>query len=267
MIKKQVALLLILASIFVSVPVQARIDIVPQKIIIENRDRNGELTVLNLFAIKGTFRIELVSFRQDEDGVYKELSTPLSNNFNPKEIVRFSPRQFTLDAYGRQKIRISLRKPADLPEGEYRFHVKAMRLAQEDEKKQVNSNAVNIITNVGVTIPVIIRHGNTTAKAQLSDLNVVDESQTKTHKPELHLNISREGNASTMGMLEILLRTPNGEERRIGRITNMNVFTDIAMRKVKVPLYENPKGKGRLIARYFDNKNKKEIFDEATLSL
>lgn len=265
--KKQVTLLLILASIFISVPVQARIDIVPQKIIIESRERNGELTILNLFGIKGTFRVELISFRQDENGVYQELSTPLDSNFNPKEIVRFSPRQFTLDAYGRQKIRISLRKPANLPEGEYRFHIKAMRLAQEDEKKQENPNSISVLTNVGVTIPVVIRHGNTSSKANLSDLTLVDSLRTKTNKSELHLNIERTGNASTMGILEVLIQSTNGEERRIGRITNMNIFTDITNRKVKIPLYEKPEGQGRLIVRYYDDKNKRKIFDEASLAL
>lgn len=270
MIKKQLTFLLIFASIFISIPVQARIDIVPQKIVIENRERNGELTILNLFGVKGTFRVELVNFQQDENGVYKELSAPLNSNFDPKKIVRFSPRQFTLDAYGRQKVRISLRKPADLPEGEYRFHIKAIRMAQEDERKQKNPNSISVLTNVGVTIPVIIRHGNTSAKAHLHDLSIIDASQTKTKKPELHLTIDREGNASTIGMLEILLKTPNGKERRIGRITNMNIFTDITTRKVEVPLYENPTGQGRLIARYYDGdggNNKGKIFDEVSLSL
>lgn len=55
----------------------ARIDILPQKIVMEKRDRNAEFTVLNLLNTTGTFRIEIVNFRQNEQGVYTEIKEPL----------------------------------------------------------------------------------------------------------------------------------------------------------------------------------------------
>ncbi|HPF78425.1 MAG TPA: hypothetical protein PLF01_03935 [Alphaproteobacteria bacterium] len=258
---------LFLIGLFVSIPVQARIDIIPQKIIIENRERNGEITILNLFDVKGTFRVELVNFSQNQDGIYQKLQAPLNAAFDPEEIVRVSPRQFTLDPYGRQKIRLSLRKPADLPEGEYRFHVKATRLAQDDERKPENKQSVGVIANIGVTIPVVVRHGNVSATAKIDNVSLVQSTQTKTGKPELHLDITRSGNASTMGVLEVLAEDADGKDRRIGRITNMNIFTDIDKRTVEVPLYETPGADTRLIVRYYDDKKKGQIYDEASLSL
>lgn len=263
--KKNISFLTLLFLIILCAPAQARIDIVPQKIIIDSRERNGEFTILNLFDVKGTFRVELVNFQQGKNGVYEELSSPLNANFDPQKIIRFSPRQFTLDPYGRQKIRLSLRKPADLPNGEYRVHIKATRLAQEDERRQTDPNAVSVLTNIGVTIPVIIRHGNVDSDAKIDNLKLVNAAQTE--KPELHLDITRNGNASTVGKLEVFLKDSNGNERRIGRITNMNVFTEIQTRNVQVPLYEDPAGKGQIIVRYYNDQDDGKVFDEANLPL
>lgn len=255
------------ALLLITTPSQARIDIVPQKIVIENRERNGELTILNLYDVRGTFRVELMSFMQNEDGVYSELATPLSKDFDPQEIVRFSPRQFTLEPQGRQKVRISLRKPADLPDGEYRFHIKAIRLVQEDETRENDKKSIAVKANIGVTIPVIVRHGQTNSRASLHDVSLVPASKTDSQKTELHLNIQREGNASTIGMLEVLWEDKSGQVKRIGRITNMNIFTDITNRNVKVPLYEMPSGSGKLHVRYVDTVNKGKIFDEIVTAL
>ncbi len=245
---------------------QARIDIVPQKIIIESRERGGELTILNLFDNKGTFRIELLNFQQDENGGYTELNTPLDPNFDPHKIVRFSPRQFSIARSGRQKVRLSLKKPADLPDGEYRFHVKALRFAQEKDKiKSANDKTVSVLINMGVTIPVIVRHGKVSATAKLGTPTIVEAVQTKSNKPELHLPITRSGNASTIGLLEVIWQPQGGEARRIGRITNLNIFTEITTRYIKLPLYEMPYGQGKLLIRYTDTINKGKVFDEITV--
>jgi P pilus assembly chaperone PapD len=250
-----------------ALPAVARIDIVPQKVVIENRERNGELTVLNLMNRAGTFRVELVHYVQDENGVYEGVEEPLNPNFDPQKIVRFSPRQFRIESGGRQKIRISLRKPADLPEGEYRFHVKATRLAQEDEKRALDPDNVNVVANIGVTIPVVVRHGKIDSSAKLSDVKIVRASPETKNRPELHVKIERSGNASTLGVIEVFWQGSSNKEKRIGYIKNMNVFTDVERRFAKIPLSEMPVGKGTVRVRYTDGVNKGSIFDEVKFPL
>lgn len=240
----------------------ARIDIVPQKIIIENRERNGEFTVLNLMDRAGTFRIEIVNFEQNQDGVYQELSAPLSPDFDPQSIARISPRQFMLQEGGRQKIRLSLRKPASLPEGEYRFHVKAIRLMKDNERIQDDPNNINVLANIGVTIPVVIRHGQITSDAKIKNIRLVDAANTQQNKNEIHMDIDRTGNASTIGVLEIFWQGDGKPSKRIGRITNMNIFPDIDTRHIKLPITEMPSGSGQLMVRYANSIDKGQIFDQ-----
>ncbi len=98
-------------------------------------------------------------------------------------------------------------------------------------------------------------------------MKLLPPSQTKDNKPALNLTINRQGLASTVGILEVLWVTPDNKAKQIGRIKNMNIFTDIDKRFVSIPLYEMPNGKGEIRVRYLDDVDKGVIFDEASLTL
>ncbi len=249
----------------------ARIDIIPRKIVMDSRDRSSEITILNMFNKEGTFRVDVMHHRQNEDGTYTILDTPLDVNFDTDKTVRFSPRQFTLPSQGRQKIRISLRKPAELAEGEYRFHVKVLRLADLDNASTVpvNQTGISMKMNVGVSIPVVVRHGNLESQAKMTKTRLVSGANTERGRPELHMTIERTGTQSTIGSLEALWE-PDGhsESDRIGYIDNMNIFTDVERRHVQLPLKYVPKGAGVIRLRYVENgleKTKGTVYDELLL--
>ena len=243
-------------------PVMATIDIVPQKIVIEARDRGGELTILNLFNETGTFRINLINYEQNNNGIYKKLKTPLNPDFDPNKIVRFSPRQFSLPPGGRQKIRLSLRKPSDLPEGEYRFHVQAYRFANTNDIKE-GDNAVRVLMNTGVVIPVVVRHGKTHSDAKIRNARLVNKGDSA--KKELHVDILREGTASTIGKIEVLWKKSNAEKEKIGEVSNANIFTDINKRQFKIPLHKVPPEDAAILVRYYNDNKTGKIFDEVVV--
>ena len=263
--KKYIALIFtMISALFYPSYGFATIDIVPQKIVMEPRDRGGDFTILNLFNKTGTFRIELINYKQNEQGVYKKLSTPLDPDFDPQKYVRFSPRQFSLPPGGRQKVRLSLRKPSGLPEGEYRFHVKAYRFADSNDLKS-DDNAVKIQMNTGVVIPVVVRHGNTQSDAKIRNARIVNKENS--FKKELHLDILREGSASAIGKIEVLWKNEALEAEKIGEISNANVFTDITKRTFRVPLQKNLPPHTPLGVRYSDDSNRKgKIFDEVVVA-
>lgn len=209
----------------------------------------------------------MVHFSQNEKGVYNELDAALNPDFIPEDIVRFSPRQFRIAPGGHQKVRLSLRKPASLPEGEYRFHVKAIRLMSDTDRKLESVDDVSIIANVGVTIPVVVRHGLTDATASLSDVSLKTPEETKNKKPAVDVLVTRQGNASTIGAVEVMWQPQTGGVRKIGRIKNLNVFTDIERRYVRIPLSEMPSGRGMLKVKYVDAFNQEMIYDEVQLPL
>jgi P pilus assembly chaperone PapD len=266
---KIVLLPVILVALFTSFSAHARIDIIPRKVVMDSRDRSAEVTILNMFDVPGTFRVDVLNHRQNPDGTYSVLDTPLNINFDPATAARFSPRQFTLPASGRQTIRISLRKPSDLPEGEYRFHLKVLRFSDEHTPVVNQGMGVMMKMNVGVSIPIVIRHGDLSGGAKLENVKLVSAGKTETGKPELQMNVTRTGNQSSIGSLEAIWE-PSGYSKteRIGYIDNMNVFTDIPSRMAKLPLSYVPKGDGAIRLRYVDNANtrsKGTVLDELLL--
>ncbi len=264
--KKVLCLFLSLLFVIPLSSAEARIDIVPQKIIVESRERGGEVTILNLSNEESSYRITLKNLQQNIDGIYTDIKQPLNSQFDPEKIVRFSPKQFTLPPRGKQKIRITLRKPSDLEQGEYRFHLQALQHRRpQDLKLEENSKAVVLKMNTGISIPVIVRHGITSSGAQLGQPSFISANQTKSEKPELHMSISREGNASTVGLLQVLWQPTGENARRIGRITNLNIFTEIDKRNIKLPLSEMPVGSGKIYIRFVGEDG--SIFDEISLDL
>lgn len=253
--------ILLLALIFLlpAAPADARISILPRKVVLEPRERSAEVTILNLYNEPSLYRVSFIHYRQRTDGTYEKLEGPINPAFDPDNIARVSPRQFQLPPNGRQKIRISLRKPADLPEGEYRFHLLAQRFPIDNGESPAPNGRVSINTqmNLGVAIPIVVRHGEVSAKAQIASAQYVSPAQAASKTDSLLITVGREGNASTVGNLNVYL----GEER-IGYIDNFNIFTEINQRTIEVPLTLDPRNKGPLRIVYQNDDD--QIFDEST---
>jgi len=243
----------------------ARVDILPHLVVIEGRERSGEIIVLNFADQINEFDLQVINYRQNENGVYAILDGPLSPLFDPKEILRMSPKKFRLDELGRQKVRLSLRKPSDLPDGEYRFHIVATGYEPDESIKETKNASVSMKINVGVAIPVIIRHGDVSATGKIQDFEIVGSSKTESGKPELKFTALREGNASTLGRVDVAW-SPDGQNYEdIGFITNFNLFTEINKRYGAVPLEKIPRG-GSIRVLYTDTETK-EVYDEVVFDL
>ncbi|MGH1398033.1 MAG: hypothetical protein ACRBCT_02355 [Alphaproteobacteria bacterium] len=259
---KKLALGLLLITFFIPASSYARLDILPRKVIIEPRERSGEVTILNVFDKPGLYRLKAIHYRQDEEGKYQKLEEPLSPDFDPAKHIRISPRQFEIKPKGRQKIRISARRPKDLPDGEYRFHLAAMRYdtaSQEDDEELSGNVAVQISMNLGISIPVIIRHGDVHVSAKIENASYIPPEQATASKTygEVNVNLTRKGNKSATGRLSIM---HNGEE--IGTSANLNIFTEVETRNALVPMTKDPRGLGKLQIIYTSDDG--EIYDESS---
>lgn len=262
----RVAALLVAGLFIFSTVADARVDLLPRRVILESRERNGDMTLLNFYDQPSTIRIALLNYRQNEDGTYTTLDGALNPLFDPETLVRLSPRQFTLTPNGRQIVRFSIRRPADLPDGEYRFHIRALRISEYGPPAPVTEGvAVGMTMNVGASIPVIVRHGALSASATLSDpaFNLKGDGGL----PELQVTIHREGNASVIGTLRAYWYPQGGEPVEIGVAGNMNVFPEIDRRYAKIPLTQTPKGRGTIRVIYTNDEANNATFAEVSLPL
>lgn len=250
---------LLVVFTFAAVPAHAsRINLLPNKILLQDRERSADLTLFNLTNKTTIARIEILSYRQKPTGEYEVLETPLNPAFDPESVIRLSPRQFTLPPGGRQKVRMSIQKPADLPPGEYRFHIKAISYDQEDfsvRRREVEGTEMQIKMNLGVVIPVIVRHGDVTSTAKLENVSLTTDPQTG-GGPALKIDVVRTGTAGVTGKIQAF----NAQMREIGILSNVNVFSEINRRTLVMPLKEMPTGNIHL--RYTDDMGKTGVLDE-----
>lgn len=254
----------------------------PTRIVLDDKTHNGQLELLNNGDKAVTYRIRLIRQRMDTNGKFTIIDdkTPaLSSENFADQLVRFSPRQITLQPGKSQIIRIMLHKAGDLADGEYRSHllfeqVPDTNVATSIEKSKKPDQAAGVSIQLtalfGATIPIIVRQGALNLKLSLSDLQFLP-AQGEPHAA-LALAIYRAGTRSAYGDLVINFYPDNSDKvLLVGRMNGLAVYTPNDLRHVKVALKpENSVvfAKGKLVAQFFSQMSEdSKLLAEASLYL
>ncbi len=182
--------------------------------------------------------------RMAEDGGFKDIDEPAPGEQFADRLIRYAPRQVVLAPGDSQAVRLLVRKPRGLEPGEYRSHLLLRAIPSQNIGKSVEEPSsddtgisVVLIPIYGVTIPVIVRHGDLTAKVSLTDLALVTAGG-QGEGDRLSFRINRDGNRSVLGDLTVTY-FPNGgkaDELVVARVTRLAVYTPNASRTVIMPL-------------------------------
>lgn len=219
--------------------------VAPTRVVFEGRVRTAEITLVNIGSSTATYRISFVHLRMGEEGGTKEIEAADAEPGErfADELIRYSPRQVTLEPNVAQTIRMQLRKPADLDPGEYRSHLlfRAVPAAGPDlgVTEDPTAFSVKLTAIYGVSIPIIVRHGDTSAKATLSDLELVPPSGAEA-APALRFRIGRTGNQSIYGNLTVTFVAAGGKASVIGLANGVAVYTPNLLRRAAIPLHVPP---------------------------
>ena len=254
----------------------AELMLYPTRVVFAGNQRAAQLELINNGSQRATYRISLVNRRMSETGAFTEIETPLPGEQFADDLLRYSPRQVTLEPGAGQAVRIMVRKPANLPTGEYRSH---LLFAQQPEARDgssieargsaaENEIAIKLTTLVGISIPVIVRHGNTDASVSLTQL---DLQQPSAGAPTLGLQMERSGSQSVYGDLTVSLIPARGAEQVIARANGVAVYTPNLVRRARIAL-QWPNGQrladGTLRVSYREQaEDGGELLAEAVLEL
>ncbi len=202
--------------------------VAPTRLVFEARQRTAEVTLVNVGSRAATYRISFVHIRMAEDGGTREIETPEAGEQFADDLIRYSPRQVTLEPNVAQTVRMQLRKPADLAPGEYRSHLlfRAIPDATPVETTSEPSKELNIRLRpiYGVSIPVIVRHGETSAQVSLSDLEIVRAADEKDGSV-IRFRIHRTGNRSVHGNFTVTFTPAGGKPTVVGVANGVAVYT------------------------------------------
>ena len=229
------ALAMALTAGLVSAPAAAQGDllIAPTRVII-SQGGSSEVILSNIGTDPATYRISVELRRMTEDGDFATVSeaeaTPAEQA--ALQMVTYAPRRIALLPGQPQSVRISIRPPAGLLDGEYRVHLnfRAVPPALKPEANTEPAAGVSIkLTPVyGITIPVFVRRGRLEATATLAAAHLV----TAASGSYVELDMTRSGQRSVYG--ELIGKSPRGET--LFNLRGIAVYAEITHRKVQIPL-------------------------------
>lgn len=245
----------------------------PTRLVFDKNQRAAQIELINNGSTPATYRISLVNRRMLENGQFEAIETPAPGEQFADPMLRYSPRQITLRPGSAQTVRVMLRKPAELADGEYRSHLQFERLPEAEGSTSIESQAggkdIGVVLNtlIGASVPVIVRHGATAATVRLSGLALAREGK----QPVLALQFDREGSSSVYGDLAISFTPRGGKAQQLALVGGIAVYTPNRSRKAAVPL-QVPSGNalahGTIEASYRDRPEAGgKVLAQATLEL
>jgi len=237
MLVRMVTAFLLLAPFL---PVRAELMLHPTRLVFDKNARAAQIELINTGSKPASYRISLVNRRMSEAGQFEPADKAHDGERFADEMLRYSPRQVTLQPGTAQTVRVMLRKPADLAEGEYRSHLQFDKLPEVEGNASIENQGtggarIGVVLNalVGASVPVIVRHGATGASVTLAGLALQKDEAKHT---QLALEFDREGSGSVYGDVSVTFTQANGKTHNLAQIGGIAVYTPNRVRKATLPL-------------------------------
>lgn len=215
--------------------------VTPSRVVFEDRARTSQITLVNKGTETTTYRISFIRQNMTDDGRFVSVAKGEEGMYSD-EMVRYSPRQIELQPGQAQIVRLMLRKPRGLADGEYRSHLLLQALpkaTKSDITKAIEKNSdeisVEITTIVGVSIPVIVRHGKLDAGVSLTNASFVNSADPK-KKSYIEINMNRTGTQSVYGDFRVTFTDENGAEEVVGNAKGVAVYFPNTIRHFQIPV-------------------------------
>jgi fimbrial chaperone protein len=171
--------------------------------------------------------------------------------------LRYSPRRMTLEPEQGGRVRLALRAPKDLPEGEYRSYIVfhqiplAPKAAIEDAKDDSKTFSLSISAYIKIAIPVFLRVGDLKADISLN----TGKLELSQGEQSLQVTLHRQGTRTSHGSLDIINAVDN---QVLGSIKNAAVYHELNEKSYTVPLSNTVLPGSELIIRYTESD---KLFD------
>lgn len=225
--KKIALLVLVMVSFFT----EANLVIHPIRVQFNPGDRSTEVTLLNDSNKTNTYRLEWREKKAKEGGGYYDLKGEAIKSFPiASPMIRFTPRQVTLKPGERQTVKMSIRRNARLPDGEYRSHMifKALPppslLAEPDQQTAGLTMQFNMVTSF--VVPVVVQQGSHDSQVSLSNATV-HYNTAEPAKSSVFVEIKRQGKHSSYGDIEAYWSPQGGKEVLIAKAASFSSWPEL----------------------------------------
>ena len=252
---------------------QGNLLITPRRVVFDGTKKIQELNLANIGTDTARYVLSMVEIRMKEDGSFETITEPDSGQKFASPYLRFFPRNVVLGPNESQLLKVQLTKTSQLEPGEYRSHVyfRAVReekpLGEIEARVDSNSISVSLIPVFGITIPIIIRVGESESKTKMSDVSF----ELKDTSAFMNMTFNRTGNFSVYGDVRVEHISPEGKITKVGQANGVAVYTPNARRHFRMLLQDYHQGefrKGKLRVTFFSQSDSQpQILDETEITL
>lgn len=247
------------------------VTIFPTRVVLTDKTKTAQVEVINSGSETESFYIQLERKRMTDLGEFRSAAgEQLPGELFADQIVRYSPRRVTLAPGAGQTIRLMLKMPDNLPEGEYRSHLSINHIAeaaniqpQAAQNKETKDINIKLTAYANVSIPVIVRHGKLSAQLAISDL--VYHPGTDQESPVVEFAMHRSGTMSVYGDIAVILQSENGRKEQVAAVNGVAVYVPNETRKARVTLRQKTvlPARGKLIVTFTEHGADKTMAEAA----
>lgn len=222
---------------------QGNLLITPRRVVFDGSRNTIDINLANTGQDTSTYAISIVQIRMTDEGGFETITQPDPGQRFADSYVRFFPRSVTLAPNEAQVVKVQLVRRNGLTDGEYRSHFyfravpKARPLGEKEEVKDTTTISVRLTPIFGITIPLIIRVGESTAKISLSNLAL---ETGENNIPNLNMVLNRTGNMSVYGDIAVDYISADGKITRVGVANGVAVYTPNTLRRFRLNLNNIP---------------------------
>lgn len=221
------------------------INLYPRRVVIDGRQRTAQVGLFNRTANEGVYEINVTEMAMTPEGQLVALDQVNDPDLaarvrSAKNMIRWSPKRLTLLGSESQTIRLMARPSSDTPPGEYRAHFVAISRPDDsaggvtiDEAitgRQTTGIGVTIRPRFGISIPVIVRVGETTLELEIDNPQLIELPDGR---KGLALELARSGTRSAYGDLRVLRK---GSPDPIALARGVGVYPEIDSRSIVLPV-------------------------------
>lgn len=206
-----------------------------KRVVFEGGSRSEVITLINNTSKPQAFRMGWRRMRMTPDkALINVAEDDPAPDLNPaQKFIRFSPRRVTVKPGEAQQIRLMVRYPRDLPDGEYRSHfwiheeAKASDFDETFSNQREKSHAVMLQMLTGITMPVFIRKGDLSVNVSIDDFS----AKLAGGRIVASYKLSREGNMSAYGDMEYSC-VGGTKDLSLSVVRGVAVYTEVDHRQI-----------------------------------
>jgi hypothetical protein len=213
----------------------------PVRTVFTDKKRTATVRINNPTSHALGYSLSIITMRKNSEGNWVEADTENEEDILIKKMIRFAPRRAVIQPGKRQLVKMLLRKPKDLPVGEYRAWLHLVPITVDGNGEgattvgESESRGIRMDVVVNSNFPIIIQNGNIHSEMVPESIVIQSPDGQKNYRADITLR--REGDASIFGSLEVKYYGSGASEgRKVGRASEIAMYLSENSKIYSLPL-------------------------------